>query len=441
MELISQSLSGFTEIFGIFWLVFKNGGWLIFIWGLLYVLYKMYRGEIEHQFVHSQEWIFLNIKVPKENTTSTLAVESIFGQMHALHSSLTFAQRYVEGKIQLWYSLEIVSLGGKISFIIRAPKKMRELVEASFYAQYPNAEITEVEDYMQNITYDPETSPYDLWGCEWKLLEDDVVPIKTYRDFEHPTAEEKIIDPLAGHFEALGKMAPYEFYGVQIIIQPLGDGEWKPKGERKVKELVGEEVPHETSFFDLLMAPFNWFANFSFFGGGHGGHGHDEGNKPKNNWQFMTETEKERVTLVERKISKPGYKTKIRHLYMAPKDKFDGSKKALVIGSYRPLGTAQGNQFKPDTKKTWTALEYHISPTLEAAYMDYEVKRRKVLIFKGYKDRDIHLGNPMPIFNIEELATIYHFPITPEGSASTAPVEKIDSKKSQAPANLPVVEM
>lgn len=148
MELISQSLSGFTEIFGIFWLVFKNGGWLLFIWGLLYVLYKMYRGEIEHQFVHSQEWIFLNIKVPKENTTSTLAVESIFGQMHALHSSLTFAQRYVEGKIQLWYSLEIVSLGGKISFIIRAPKKMRELVEASFYAQYPNAEITEVEDYM-----------------------------------------------------------------------------------------------------------------------------------------------------------------------------------------------------------------------------------------------------------------------------------------------------
>ncbi len=125
---------------------------------------------------------------------------------------------------------------------------------------------------------------------------------------------------------------------------------------------------------------------------------------------------------------------------MAPKDKFDGAKKALVIGSYRPLGTAQGNQFKPDTKKTWTALEYHISPTLEAAYMDYEVKRRKVLIFKGYKDRDIHLGNPMPIFNIEELATIYHFPITPEGSASTAPVEKTDSKKSQAPANLPVVE-
>ncbi len=439
MEFISQSLSGFTEIFGIFWSVFKYGGWLLFVWAVLYILYKMYRGEIEHQFVHSQEWVFLNIKVPKENTTSTLAVESIFGQMHALHSSLTFAHKYVEGKTQLWYSLEIVSLGGKISFIIRAPKKMRELVEASFYAQYSNAEITEVEDYMANIEYDPDTSPFDIWGCEWKLLEDQVIPIKTYKDFEHPTAEEKIIDPLAPHFEALAKMAPYEFYGVQIIIQPLGDNEWKPKGERKVKELIGEELPHESGLLDLLLTPFNWFANFSFFGGG--SHGHEEGNKQKNNWQFMTETEKERVTLIERKVGKPGYKTKIRHLYIAPKEKFDGAKKALVIGSYRPLGSTQGNQFKPDTKKTWTSLEYHISPTLEAAYMEHESRRRKRLIFRGYKDRDIHLGNPMPIFNIEELATIYHFPITPIGATSTSTVEKTESKKSQAPANLPVVEM
>lgn len=152
----------------------------------------------------------------------------------------------------------------------------------------------------------------------------------------------------------------------------------------------------------------------------------------------MTEASKERVNLIERKISKPGYKTKIRHLYMAPKDKFDGNKKAIVIGSYRPLGSAMTNQFKPETKRTWTGVEYNISPSLERPYIDYEEKRRKKNIFRGYKGREIHLGNPMFIMNTEELATLYHFPISTKPISST--IEKTESKKSQAPANLPVAE-
>jgi hypothetical protein len=439
----SALIPNFSDIFRIFITIFLNGGWVLVIFLIVRIMYAMYRGEVGHQWAHSQEWIFLSIKVPKENLTSTLAVESIFGQMHALHSSLTFAQKYVEGKDQLWYSLELISLGGKVSFVIRTPKKARDLVEAAFYAQYPDAEIGEVADYMENIEYDPDTSDINIWGSEFKLIEDDSIPIKTYRDFEHPSAEEKIIDPLAAHFEALAKMTPYEFYGVQIILQPLGDGEWKPKGENKVKELIGEEVPHEAKFSDILLAPLNWVAGFSFkdtlLGGGHGDHGHGDENKQKNNWQSMTDAGKERVNLIERKIGKPGYRTKIRHIYIAPKDKYDGSKKGVVIGSYRPLGSAMTNQFKPDTKKTWTQLEYNISPSLERPYIEYEEKRRKKLFFKAYKGRDIHIGNPMFVMNTEELATIYHFPLSMKAISST--IEKTESKKSQAPINLPIAEM
>ncbi len=436
----SQLTSQLGPILSILGTIFTHGGWVLFVWVVIWILYKMYYGEIVHQWMHSLEWSYLQIKVPKENLTSTLAVEGVFSQMHALHSSLTFANKYVEGKDQLWYSLEIISLGGKISFIIRTPKKAKDLVEASVYAQYPEAEITEIADYMENLTYDPETSDINIWGAEYKLLEDDVIPIKTYKDFEHPSAEEKIIDPLAAHFEALAKMSPHEFYGVQIIIQPLGDNEWKPRGQLKVKELIGEKVPHETKFSDILMWPINLAANFSFkdalLGGGHG---HEESNNQKNDWTNMTDAAKERVKLVETKIGKPGYKTKIRHLYVAPKDKFDGSKKGLVIGSYRPLGSVMTNQFKPDTKITWTSLEYNISPTLERPFIDYEEKRRKRLLFKAYKDRDIHIGLPAFILNIEEIATLYHFPLSMKAISST--IEKTESKKSQAPVNLPVGEI
>src|ERR1700722_19447865 len=138
----SSVLPNFGTIFSIIATIFTHGGWLLFVWLVLWILYKLYYFEIYHQWHHSLEWSYLQIKVPKENLTSTLAVESIFSQMHALHSSLTFANKYVEGKDQLWYSLEIISLGGKISYVIRTPKKAKDLVEASVYAQYPDAEIT-----------------------------------------------------------------------------------------------------------------------------------------------------------------------------------------------------------------------------------------------------------------------------------------------------------
>jgi hypothetical protein len=436
----SSVFPNFGTIFGIFVTIFIHGGWLLFVWVMIYILYKLYYFEIYHQWEHSLEWTYLQIKVPKENLTSTLAVESVFGQMHALHSSLTFANKYVEGKDQQWYSLELVSLGGKISFIVRTPKKARDLVEASFYAQYPDAEITEIADYMENLNYDPETSDINIWGAEYKLLDDDVIPIKTYKDFEHPSAEEKIIDPLASQFEALGKMSPYEFYGIQILIQPLGDAEWKPRGEIKVKKLIGEEVPHEAKFSDLFLAPFNWAAKFSFKDTLlAGGHGEAVQKNQKNDWMSLTEAAKDRVNLIEKKIGKPGYKTKIRHLYIAPKDKFDGSKKGIVIGSYRPLGSVMTNQFKPDTKVTWTSIEYNISPSLEGPFIEHEEKRRKRLLFRAYKERHIHIGMPAFILNIEELATLYHFPISTKAISST--IEKTESKKSQAPVNLPVGEI
>jgi len=439
MEGIFPNLLDILKISALF---ISKGGWVLFLGGMIYILYKMYRKEIEHQFVHSQSWVFLNIKVPKDNMTSTLAVEAVFSQMHALFASLTFPQVYMEGRTQLWYSLELVSMGGKISFILRAPINMRGVVEASIYARYPDAEITEVADYMENFHYDSddENRDYEIWGTEWKLAQDFAVPIKTYKDFEHPAAEEKIIDPLSGVFEGLSKMDPHEFYGIQTIIQPTDDESWKPHGEMYIKKLTGEEVPHEAKFSDLLMAPLNAFANFSytnFFMGG--GHGHEEeGNKPRNNWMSMTEAEKERVALVERKIGKPGYNTKIRHLYIAPKDKMDPTKKNMIVGGYRPLGSIMTNKLKPDGK-TFTSVDYKISPTLERPILDRILAKKKKYIFKGYKERNIHLGIPMFVLNVEEIATLFHFPITTETRPMIASVEQTLSKKSQPPANLPVL--
>ncbi|MCK5590431.1 MAG: hypothetical protein KAI72_00610, partial [Candidatus Pacebacteria bacterium] len=63
---------------------------------------------------------------------------------------------------------------------------------------------------------------------------------------------------------------------------------------------------------------------------------------------------------------------------------------------------------------------------------------KKRTIFNAYKRRSYfyppHKRKPL-VFNIEELATIYHFP----GMVAETPTfGRIDSRKGEAPINLPV---
>src|ERR1035437_1500578 len=150
MEVLTSIFPNFSDVFHIaFLVVVTYYGWVLFVLGLIYMLYFEYLEEIQGQFVRGTEWVFLEIRVPKENRASTMAVENIFAQMHALHASITFEQKYMQGRFQLWYSLEIISLGGHVSFVIRTPKRYQHLVESAFYSQYPAAEISVVDDYME----------------------------------------------------------------------------------------------------------------------------------------------------------------------------------------------------------------------------------------------------------------------------------------------------
>jgi multidrug efflux pump subunit AcrB len=94
-------------------------GWYLLVTVIILVvvrfLWRLYLKTIQEDFVKDQDWSFLSIRVPKVNQSSLQAMEQVFAQIHAIISSSTFAKKYFEGVVPLWYSLEIVSLGGKIS--------------------------------------------------------------------------------------------------------------------------------------------------------------------------------------------------------------------------------------------------------------------------------------------------------------------------------------
>lgn len=389
------ALTQITTILNTVWYIFSHGGWVIFVLLLIYILFKVYLNEIQTNYVKSIDWTFLEIKPPKENIASFHNAEQIFIQLHQLFDFWNFQEKYLEGRVVFSLSLEIVSLGGKISFILKIPTKQRELIEAAFYANYPNIEISEVADYLSNFDYNPDNEKYEMFGGEFILIEKNAIPIRTYREFislKAPDASEKVVDPLGPLFEVFSRLGPNEFYAMQTIIQPVADGSWKAEAEALVTELQGEK-----------------------------------------DFQQIDDITKLKIAAIKAKLGKPGFKTKIRILHMGGKEFFNTDAKKLILSPMKVFGSSNFNSFKIAFAPK---LNYKISPTLEAPYINYWVRQRKINIFKAFKDRSTWIGEPSYILNAEELATLFHFPITAD--VTIPAVETVDIKKIQPPADLPI---
>jgi len=84
------------------------------------------------------------------------------------------------------------------------------VIESSIYAQYPEVEIYETEDYVHDVPMNAgqPDSDWDLWGATLELTKADPYPIKTYIDYglDKDPKEEFKNDPLATLIELLGSL-------------------------------------------------------------------------------------------------------------------------------------------------------------------------------------------------------------------------------------------
>ena len=158
----------------------------------------------------------------------------------------------------------------------------------------------------------------------------------------------------------------------------------------------------------------------------------------------MSEGEKERVGLIEKKANKACYNTKIRLLYMAPKTEYDKGRRFELIGALRHFSPGGGagihNTIKIDNR-IWTKVDPYFSQSLEGPFLENINNRRKYWFLRGYKNRSTYVGSPKFLLSVEEIATLFHFPITSEGTMVPAQVQTVASKTSRPPADLPVAEI
>lgn len=409
-------------------------GWLFFVWLLAYVIVNFYADYVQGtKNTNNWKFVLLAIDIPPENVQTPLAVEQMFAHLAGAFDKAGFYDKFRKGYKQKWYSMEIVSIEGYIQFLIWTEEEFRDLVEASVYAQYPDAEITEVEDYVNSVPQQFPNKEYDVWVGDFSLAEDFAFPLRSYREFEHNISKDTVLkDPMGTFLESFTRIGPGEQMWFQIMVEPI-DNSWKEKTISKIKEMIGESSGGKKggpfSFItDNALTKEVWKSfeeiNAQVVGTERSSGGDaDSGSGEKNQLKYLTPGQMKLVEDMEKKISKIGFKTKMRGVYVARKE---------VFKTERGVNALKGaiNQFNSPTSNSI------VEKSSTGGIRNPKKKGQKQTEFmKAYRKRKIGYASKWFVLNIEELATLWHFPMS---HVKTPLVQKAATKAAEPPSDLPL---
>src|SRR3989344_4838171 len=110
---------------------------------------------VQSSFIFNSNPLLLEVNMPRDLVKSPRGMELAFAQLWIYSGETTYFHRKWLGQVRPIFSFEIASFGGDVHFYIWLWEGYRKVVESAIYAQYPDVEIVEVEDYASKYIYDP----------------------------------------------------------------------------------------------------------------------------------------------------------------------------------------------------------------------------------------------------------------------------------------------
>lgn len=403
-------------------------GWIpifgVIIWGLTHIWMDFKQGKYNANLKYQ----LLEIRVPQGSINTPKGMENFFMNLAGTKSAITWRETWLIGKFQPQYSFEIVGSEGNVRFYIRAIDKYRDLVEAALYAQYPEAQITEVEDYSTVVPREYPHEEYDLFGSEMVLSNKSYFPIRTYKEFEHQGEKDfRFKDPLLPIIELMGKMREKEHFWIQFIITPPDKQTLAKEGAEYLNAMMGKEKKKAPSLFEGLAEGVLWFpkgiitqvTGMEFSG--------KSVEDKKDDFRMFRMTGQERLMMdaVAEKISKTTYKTKIRWIYAGPRKTF---RKGMMAGSAKGLFGAFSHQYL-----NGFSLHVPATPRDDYIWQAWSMAKKQRILINRYQKRIGGEGASWQILNVEELATLFHFPAA---DARTPVLSNVTARRAEAPEEL-----
>ncbi|MBP6975763.1 MAG: hypothetical protein KBB51_02940 [Candidatus Moranbacteria bacterium] len=415
---------GFAVFFDVWYLVLPP-----VLYGLFLLLWMQH---VWGKWASKIKWIVLEIIPSRDIEKSPQPMESFFSGLAGVMTTPTSIEEYILGFIPVSFSLELVSTDGTVHFYIRTQESFRGLVESHFYAQYPDIEIMEVKDYVHNVPRTVPNKDWDLWGTDFELVKDDLYPIKTYKYFEESVTG-KMIDPLSGLIEAMGRLGPGQHLWLQFITTPISEKATHELLSKTVDKFLGREKPEEMGIIKMFFMdiwdvirnlPRSLSATEPEF------YSYAVTKKDEQPLEFrLSPGEKDVLKALQSNLGKQMFKVRMRMIYLGRREGFS---KAIgvspIMGAIKQFSDQNLNGFKPnDASKTYA----------EFIMAHDRLRYRQRRLFRRYITRDGDPGDTKFILSAEEMATVFHLP---DMSVVAPTLARVSAKRGNAPTNLPVQE-
>ena len=207
--------------------------------------------------------------------------------------------------------------------------------------------------------------------------------------FGEPETQYK--DPLVHLMDLMSSLRPGEQLWMQLLVKPI-DNAWQKKADKFIESIVDKKEP---------MAIMN-----------------------------MGPIKKRQLEGAAEKKNKTCFATKIRTIYFAKKDVMDKAKCVNgFVGFMRQFGENNLNGLMP-FKPTMTSTAY--------LYAAERIAGRKSRIMSAYKGRSMGKGAESYLMGVEELATLWHFPLD---AVTKAPLlQRAAARRIEAPMGLPAID-
>jgi len=383
-----------TEILGLTFIIFA-----LFIFAYLAFKYYLINLALKFQKEISKNWVFLLIKVPKEQKPregeqpkEAKELISIFEQF--LSTLYSVYKQDIKRKItgQPHFSLEITARDDEIGFYLATPKQYAEEVQKQIYAFYPSSEISQVSNYRLF-----EKPPAAIALAEVSLLKKFVLPINTYLNFE--------ADPLNSLTNPLTKVAKTDKAMIQVVLRPSDDS-WRLESEKSIQKLMeGKKIEESGPKWAKQIKKIGSFISeiIETFKG-------KKESAPKETPQTSPLAE-EQIKLIQEKSSKPGFEVQVRVLATGSDENLASSNLRLILAGFSQFASPEKNGLKAKEIK------------------DNKKEFLSDIIFRMFNPK----GKKMTL-NSEEIASFYHFP---NQFIETPHIKWLLYKQAPPPANLP----
>lgn len=424
-----SDMNGNAQLIGDFLPFFWRALLLVLPLIFLYQGWKEWVSYIRKSYINGLKWTLLEIKTPQTVDRSPEAMELFLNALFQTGGTGKWTDLWWAGKVRPWFSLEIASIEGNVYFFIYTEKRFKDYIASQIYAFYPEAEVSEVDDYTRYVPPFSTDSGWDITGFEYTLNKDkpSALPIKTYKEFELDRQvgldDNQKFDPISSTIELLASLKPGEQMWIQILVRgatarhAIKDETWKTQSWEKQAEL--EIVEYEKKLQEKYKKAFTEIKTDERF------------------LKSMSTAESRVYEAMQRNVSKNQFDVGMRGLYLAQKDKFDGNRAMPLLSVFKLYGTGMYNNIAmlAETGKDYAWQDFMNITTTKLKAEMFQAFVRRSYFYWPHDEYPDETARRQSIMSTEEIATLFHFP----GAAVSAPsFERVSAKKAEPPANLPI---